>query len=93
MGVAIATVFGPDGTDGLIIQAVSWAIFAHLLGGMWAGYWLLADRSREEMPIPGEGAVLLVVECDSIDDADAAMALLRELGASEVTSETTATSR
>lgn len=83
MGVLIAIVFGPDGTDGMIIQGISWAIFAHLLVGMWAGYWLLADRSKEEMPIPG-GSVLLTVECASIDRTEGAAARLRELGATNI---------
>jgi len=83
LGVLIAVVFGPDGTDGMIIQAVSWAIFAHLLGGLWAGYWLLADRSKEEMPIPG-GFVLLTVECASIDGTERAAVKLREHGAANI---------
>lgn len=86
MGVLIATIFGPDGRQGMVIQAVSWAIFAHLLGGMWAGYLLLADRTRRDLPIAGGSAVLLVVECATIDDANAnaTVARLRELGATDV---------
>ena len=41
---------GPPGTEGLIIQVVTWAIFAHLIIGMWAGYLLLADRTAEDLP-------------------------------------------
>ncbi len=85
LGVLIAQVFGPDGTDGMIIQGVSWAIFAHLLAGMFAGYYLLADRTRDELPIPGgDAAVLLVVECASIDESRRVAGLLRELGAASV---------
>jgi hypothetical protein len=83
LGVVIAMIFGPDGTDGMVIQGISWAIFAHLLAGMWAGYWLLADRSRAEMPIPS-GAVLLTIECASIDGTERAVARLRELGATHI---------
>jgi hypothetical protein len=84
-GVLIASVFGPEGTAGMVIQAVSWAIFAHLLAGMWAGYWVLADRTRRDLPLPGVARVLLVARCDSIDDAEAAAARLGELGGVDVT--------
>ncbi len=35
LGAAISLVIGPSGTSGLIIQMSSWAIFAHLLIGLW----------------------------------------------------------
>jgi hypothetical protein len=41
---------GPEGTAGLIVQVVCWTIVGHLIGGMLAGYFVLADRSEEEMP-------------------------------------------
>lgn len=45
IGVAFGAVgIGPQGMKGLVIQTVSWAIFAHLMAGMWAGYVLLANR-------------------------------------------------
>lgn len=44
LGASFAFTIGPPGTSGYIIQIVSWAIFMHLLIGMWAGYPLLADQ-------------------------------------------------
>jgi hypothetical protein len=66
LGAAISLTIGPSGTSGLIIQMVSWAIFAHLLIGLWAGYLLLADRSGREI---GAGRpVILTVCCGTIDE-------------------------
>ena len=60
---------------------VSWAIFAHLLIGMWAGYLLLADRSGREI---GAGRpVLLTVRCGNIDETSLAEQL-QGLGATGV---------
>lgn len=54
VGVGLGALFwlfiGPEGTTGFIIQAVVWAIFGHLIAGMWAGYLLLADRTGPELP-------------------------------------------
>jgi len=80
-GVALALTIGPSGTQGIIIQAVSWAIFAHLIIGMLAGYLLLADRSEREMSVAPEA--LLVVRCDTIRAAEIG-ALLRQAGAMTV---------
>ena len=66
LGAALSLTIGPSGTSGLIIQMVSWAIFAHLLIGLWAGYLLLADRSGREI---GAGRpVILTVRCGTIDE-------------------------
>ena len=81
LGVALHVTVGPPGTSGLIIQVVSWAIFAHLLIGMWAGYLLLADRSERE--IGRARPVILTVRCANID-ADALITRLRDLGATEI---------
>jgi hypothetical protein len=81
LGVVLHLTVGPSGTDGLIIQMVSWAVFAHLLIGMWAGYLLLADRSQRELAVAPEAT--LVVRCDS-DEATAIAAALRRLGARAV---------
>ena len=80
-GAALALTIGPAGTSGLIIQVVSWAIFAHLLIGMWAGYLLLADRTERE--IGRARPVLLTLRCDSID-ANTWAGLLREMGATDI---------
>lgn len=81
MGALIAYLFGPHGTSGYIIQMVSWAIFAHLLIGMWAGYALLADRSGRELR--HSGPVTLTILCAKID-ATALAERLRALGATSV---------
>jgi hypothetical protein len=81
LGAALSFTIGPSGTSGLIIQMVSWAIFAHLLIGMWAGYVLLADRSGREI---GAGhPVILTLCCDTIDESFFA-GQLRALGATGV---------
>jgi hypothetical protein len=60
---------------------VSWAIFAHLLIGLWAGYLRLADRSGREI---GAGRpVILTVCCGTIDETFLA-GQLRALGATGV---------
>jgi hypothetical protein len=86
LGVALHLTIGPEGTSGLIIEVVSWAIFAHLLIGMWAGYLLLADRSERE--IGRARPVVLTLRCDNIlrepQDERSLRERLRELGAIEV---------
>jgi hypothetical protein len=49
-GLLLAVTIGPEGMAGLIVQVVCWTIVGHLIGGMLAGYFVLADRSQEEMP-------------------------------------------
>ncbi len=81
LGAALSLTVGPSGTSGLILQMVSWAVFAHLLGGIWAGYLLLADRSGREV---GHGRpVILTVRCDTIEETDLA-GRLAQLGATEI---------
>jgi hypothetical protein len=81
LGVLLHVLIGPKGTSGLVIQAVSWAIFVHLLIGMLAGYFLLADRTERE--IGRARAVTLVIQCANID-ADTLRAELRRLGATDI---------
>lgn len=81
LGAFFAFAIGPSGTSGYVIQIVSWAIFMHLLIGMWAGYLLLADRSGREMR--SSGPVTLTVDCANID-ATALAERLRKLGATSV---------
>ena len=81
LGAVLAFTVGPPGTSGYIIQIVSWAIFMHVLIGMWAGYLLLADRSGRE--IRSSGPVTLTVRCANID-ATALAERLRTLGATSV---------
>lgn len=81
VGASLHLLIGPEGTSGLVIQVVSWAIFAHLLIGLWAGYFLLADRTERE--IGRARPVILVIQCANID-ADTVRAKLRELGAADI---------
>jgi hypothetical protein len=81
IGASLHLLVGPVGTSGLIIQVVSWAIFAHLLIGLWAGYFLLADRTEREL---GRARpVILVIQCANID-ADTLQAKLRECGSTDI---------
>jgi len=59
-GWLLAATVGPEGTAGLIVQLVCWTIVGHLIGGMLAGYFVLADRSEEEMPPDRPVSVLTV---------------------------------
>ncbi len=56
-GAVLSYTVGPHGTEGLILLVVTWALFAHLLIGLWAGYILLADRSDAEFT-PGAATTL-----------------------------------
>jgi hypothetical protein len=49
-GWLLAETIGPEGSAGLILQLVSWIIVGHLIFGMLAGYFVLADRTKREMP-------------------------------------------
>ena len=64
---------------------VSWAIFAHLIIGMWAGYLLLADRTQEDLPAISAPATRVSVECATIDDAKRAADIMTAAGAANVT--------
>ena len=81
LGVVLHVLVGPEGTSGLIVQVVSWAIFAHLLIGMWAGYLLLADRTERE--IGRARPVMLVIQCANIEP-DTVREELNRLGATDV---------
>lgn len=80
MGALLSYTVGPGGTEGLIIQVVTWAIFAHLLIGLWAGYALLADRSGREL---ADHEAELALEIEKPEAAALARAL-REAGARKV---------
>jgi hypothetical protein len=66
MGLAFnAAGIGPGGTGGLLIQIASWAVFVHLLGGLWAGYALLTKgESREPVRHLEGGRAVVSVWCD-----------------------------
>ncbi|RLC59613.1 MAG: hypothetical protein DRI30_00100 [Chloroflexi bacterium] len=80
-GAILSYTVGPHGTEGLILLVVTWALFAHLLIGMWAGYVLLADRSSAE--ITPDGATTLRVRTDE-SAATGIAAQLRADGATDV---------
>lgn len=96
IGIVMGLVFGalgigPRGVGGLLIQTVSWAIFVHLLAGMWAGYALLANRREQPAPVRtaasatanAPGRVLVRVDCTDAE-ASAVAAALRASGASRI---------
>jgi hypothetical protein len=49
-GWLLAETLGPESTAGLVVQLVTWIIVGHLIAGMLAGYFVLADRTQREMP-------------------------------------------
>jgi hypothetical protein len=64
-GSLLAEAIGPEGTAGLIVQLVSWIIVGHLIAGMLAGYFVLADRTQREMSPDRPVSVLTVRDLDS----------------------------
>jgi len=83
IGVAMGLAFnaagiGPGGAAGIGIQIASWAIFAHLIAGMWAGYALLTrGESREPVRRTADGRVLVSVRCDGEAASRAASDIVR----------------
>jgi len=59
-GWLLAATIGPEGGAGLIVELVSWIIVGHLIAGMLAGYFVLADRTQREMP-PDRPVSLVVI--------------------------------
>jgi hypothetical protein len=90
IGVMMGLVFnalgiGPGGTSGLLIQVVSWALFAHLIAGLWAGYALLTKgESREPVRHIAGGRAVVSVWCKDEDTRERAVALLHEAGATAI---------
>jgi hypothetical protein len=82
LGVGIAYAIGETSTEGILLQVISWAIFAHLLIGMWAGYVLLTDRIGPDLAATSP-PVILRAECASIDESREIAAEMRALGATE----------
>jgi hypothetical protein len=76
---------GPSGTGGLLLQVVSWALIAHLLAGMWAGYALLTKgESREPVRHIAGGRAVVSVWCAGEEQRARSAALLRAAGATAV---------
>jgi hypothetical protein len=81
LGAMLSYTVGPHGTDGLILLAISFAVFAHVLAGMWAGYVLLADRTEREVLRGSGGQVTVVIDREqALQVTD----VLRRAGAIEV---------
>jgi hypothetical protein len=85
MGLAFnAAGIGPGGTGGLLIQIASWAIFAHLIAGMWAGYALLTKgESREPVRHLEGGRAVVSVWCE-VGSREAVASALERAGATAV---------
>jgi hypothetical protein len=89
LGAVLGIVFnalgiGPGGTGGLLIQIASWAIFVHLIGGLWAGYALLTKGESREPVRHLEGGRAVVSVWSDHADADAIRSRLRKAGATAV---------
>ncbi|MFQ5473584.1 MAG: hypothetical protein ACE5FA_11975 [Dehalococcoidia bacterium] len=80
VGALIWLLLGPSGTDGLVIQTVSWGIFGHLVIGLWAGYMLLADRTRADLPHERQVRILLTIVHVEPAALDRAETVIHELG-------------
>jgi len=75
-GMLLAKTIGPEGTAGVVVQVICWTIVGHLIGGMLAGYALLADRRTEEMA-PDRPVSILVVRDVAESDVRRVRRLLR----------------
>jgi hypothetical protein len=87
IGIAVVWAgIGPSSTTAVVLQVVGWAIFGHLIAGIWAGYALLADRSQPEFAPPagvGSGAAV-EVRCSTRAEIERAREALLAAGAREV---------
>jgi hypothetical protein len=84
-GWGIAVLAGIDDTTGIVLMVVAFAIFGHLIAGIWAGYVLLADRSEREFSAPGErGRTVLEVRCRNREELERARQLMDQSGATGV---------
>jgi hypothetical protein len=77
---------GPDDTTGLVLQLISWGIFGHLIAGMWAGYLLLADRSKREFSptTTARTDITLTVRCTTREQLQTARRALTTSGATSI---------
>jgi hypothetical protein len=91
-GWVLAETMGPEGTSGLIVQLVCWIIVGHLIAGMLAGYFVLADRTQREMP-PDRPVSVLTVHGLADDDVQKARELLRSHGPAQLNETRTRTRR
>ena len=66
-GWLLAVTIGPEGTAGLVVQLVSWIIVGHLVAGMLAGDFVLADRTEREMPPDRPVSMLTVRDLEPRD--------------------------
>lgn len=87
IGVAfVAAGIGPGGPAGAGLQIAGWAMFAHIIASLWAGYVVLGTRSTRDLTWQPQraGRVLLRVRCDGPGAAARAQAELRASGASGI---------
>lgn len=87
LGVALVALgVGPDGGVGAGLQVAGWAMFAHIIASLWAGYIVLGTRSTRDLTWQPQrqGRTLLRVRCATDADAESAMADLRAAGAAAV---------
>jgi hypothetical protein len=90
VGAVMGVVFnglgvGPSGTGGLLLQVVSWALIAHLLAGMWAGYALLTKgEAREPVRHIAGGRAIVSVWCECDEQRERVSRLLNEAGATAI---------
>ena len=91
-GWLLAETIGPEGGAGLVVQLISWLIVGHLIAGMFAGYFVLADRTQREMP-PDRSVSVLTVHGLADDDAQKARELLRSHGPAQLSETRTGTRR
>jgi hypothetical protein len=78
---------GGGGTLAIVLQIIGWMIFGHLIAGMWAGYALLADRSKREFAPQGVDAgrmSIVRVRCCDRPQIDHARRLLDAAAATSV---------
>lgn len=85
LGGALGWLLAWAGADGTLLQAIGWAIFGHLLAGMFAGYLLLSDRSQQEFnPEHDANDTTVTIRCRTRAQIDIAGVVLRSRGARSV---------
>jgi hypothetical protein len=90
IGVVIGLVFAavgipPGGAFGVLVQAIAWGLFFHIMVGLWAGYALLTTgESRRPVARTRDGRVVVGIRAVGTD-AEALRGRLRSTGATSVT--------
>ena len=87
LGLALVALgVGPDGAVGAGLQIAGWAMFAHIIASLWAGYLVLGTRTTRDLTWQPQrqGRTLLRVRCATEADAERATAELDAAGASGI---------